>query len=107
MAKRSKKLAELIDATDTSIVKLEETHASVKKEADTYERGYRTRYEIVPLMQEVRASVDAYEELASKCFYKLPTYQENQVVFLILCCNHFRFMVYSLSASYALFIVDR
>ena len=76
LAKRSKKLAELIDATDTSIVKLEETHASVKKEADTYERGYRTRYEIVPLMQEVRASVDAYEELASKCFYKLPTYED-------------------------------
>ena len=76
LTKRSKKLAELIDATDTSIVKLEETHASVKKETDTYERGYRTRYEIVPLMQEVRASVDAYEELASKCYYKLPTYED-------------------------------
>lgn len=76
LTKRSKKLAELIDATDTSIVKLEETHTSVKKETDTYERGYRTRYEIVPLMQEVRASVDAYEELASKCYYKLPTYED-------------------------------
>ena len=76
LTKRSKKLAELIDATDTSIVKLEETHTSVKKETDTYERGYRTRYEIVPMMQEVRASVDAYEELASKCYYKLPTYED-------------------------------
>lgn len=76
LTKRSKKLAELIDTTDTSIVKLEETHTSVKKETDTYERGYRTRYEIVPLMQEVRASVDAYEELASKCYYKLPTYED-------------------------------
>lgn len=35
LTKRSKKLAELIDATDTSIVKLEETHTSVKKETDT------------------------------------------------------------------------
>ncbi len=76
LSKRSKKLAELIDALDTSIVKLEKAHALVGDEKDSYEKGYKTRYELVPLMQEVRDSVDAYEEIASKCYYKLPTYED-------------------------------
>ena len=76
MYKRSTKIAALIDAIDASIVKLEETHAEVSIVKDTYEKGYRTRYELVPLMQEVRKSVDAYEEIASKCYYKLPTYED-------------------------------
>ncbi len=76
LTKRSKKLAELIDALDTSLVKLEKAHDSVGEEKDSYEKGYRTRYELVPLMQEVRESVDAYEEIASKCYYKLPTYED-------------------------------
>ncbi len=74
--KRSKKLAELIDTLDASIVKLEKAHDAVGEEKDSYQKGYRTRYELVPLMQEVRESVDAYEEIASKCYYKLPTYED-------------------------------
>lgn len=76
MKKRAAKLSSLIDALDASIVKLEEANESIAKEKDSYKKGYRTRYEVVPAMEEVRASVDAYEEIASKCFYKLPTYED-------------------------------
>ena len=74
--KRSTKIAQIIDSIDASLVDLEKLHAEISKEKDTYRKGYRTRYEIVPCMQEVRSFVDAYEEIASKCYYKLPTYED-------------------------------
>ena len=76
VSKRIDIFAELLDTLDADVETLEKTWNDVNKCSDSYETGYRMYYEVSPLMRKVRTSIDAYEKIASREFYKLPLYEE-------------------------------
>ena len=43
---------------------------------NTFEIGQNIYYKINPLMEKLRAAVDAYEQIAAREFYKLPSYED-------------------------------
>lgn len=73
---QEKTLKTLSDDLYTSLIKLEKDYADATSKGVTYETG-KTIHDVICVdMIEVRKSIDAYEKIASKDFYKLPTYKE-------------------------------
>lgn len=66
----------LIDQTYQAIQALEDTWQKVTTTGNTFEIGQNIYYKINPLMDKLRASVDAYEQIAAREFYKLPSYED-------------------------------
>ena len=66
----------LIDQTYQAIQELEDTWQKVTATGNTFEIGQNIYYKINPLMDKLRASVDAYEQIAAREFYKLPSYED-------------------------------
>ena len=66
----------LIDQTYQAIQALEDTWQKVTATGNTFEIGQNIYYKINPLMDKLRASVDAYEQIAAREFYKLPSYED-------------------------------
>ena len=66
----------LIDQTYQAIQALEDTWQKVTATGNTFEIGQNIYYKINPLMNKLRASVDAYEQIAAREFYKLPSYED-------------------------------
>ena len=66
----------LIDQTYQAIQTLEDTWQKVTATGNTFEVGQNIYYKINPLMDKLRASVDAYEKIAAREFYKLPSYED-------------------------------
>lgn len=66
----------LIDQTYQAIQTLEDTWQKVTATGNTFEIGQNIYYKINPLMDKLRASVDAYEQIAAREFYKLPSYED-------------------------------
>ena len=75
VAKRVEKVSELLTALDEKITVLSDTFYGLDI-ADTYEHALAVRMQIVPLLDEVRAIIDSYEEIAIIENYTLPTYTE-------------------------------
>ncbi len=73
---QEKALKTLSDDLYTSLIKLEKDYADAIAKGVTYETGKTIHDVICADMAEVRKSIDAYEKIASKDFYKLPTYKE-------------------------------
>lgn len=72
----TKTLSSLVDQTYQAIQELEETWQKVTVIGNTFEIGQNIYYKINPLMEKLRASVDAYEQIAAREFYKLPSYED-------------------------------
>ena len=66
----------LIDQTYQAIQALEDAWQKVTATGNTFEIGQNIYYKINPLMDKLRASVDAYEKIAAREFYKLPSYED-------------------------------
>ena len=66
----------LIDQTYQAIQALEDTWQKVTATGNTFEIGQNIYYKINPLMDKLRASVDTYEQIAAREFYKLPSYED-------------------------------
>ena len=69
-------ISTLIDQTYQAIQALEDTWQKVTATGNTFEIGQNIYYKINPLMDKLRASVDAYEKIAAREFYKLPSYED-------------------------------
>ena len=66
----------LIDQTYQAIQALEDAWQKVTATGNTFEIGQNIYYKINPLMDKLRASVDTYEQIAAREFYKLPSYED-------------------------------
>ena len=66
----------LIDQTYQAIQELEDAWQKVTATGNIFEIGQNIYYKINPLMDKLRASVDAYEKIAAREFYKLPSYED-------------------------------
>lgn len=66
----------LIDQTHQAVQDLEEAWQKVTATGNTYEIGQNIYYKINPLMDQLRDAVDHYEQIASREFYKLPSYED-------------------------------
>ena len=66
----------LIDQTYQAIQALEDAWQKVTATGNTFEIGQNIYYKINPLMDKLRAYVDAYEQIAAREFYKLPSYED-------------------------------
>ena len=69
-------ISTLIDQTYQAIQALEDAWKKVTATGNTFEIGQNIYYKINPLMDKLRASVDAYEKIAAREFYKLPSYED-------------------------------
>ena len=69
-------ISTLIDQTYQAIQALEDAWQKVTANGNTFEIGQNIYYKINPLMDKLRASVDAYEQIAAREFYKLPSYED-------------------------------
>lgn len=69
-------ISTLIDQTYQAIQSLEDAWQKVTATGNTFEIGQNIYYKINPLMDKLRASVDAYEKIAAREFYKLPSYED-------------------------------
>lgn len=69
-------ISTLIDQTYHAIQSLEDAWQKVTATGNTFEIGQNIYYKINPLMDKLRASVDAYEKIAAREFYKLPSYED-------------------------------
>ena len=69
-------ISTLIDQTYQAIQALEDAWQKVTATGNTFEIGQNIYYKINPLMDKLRASVDAYEQIAAREFYKLPSYED-------------------------------
>ena len=70
------KVSALIDQTYQAIQDLEEAWQKVTTTGNTYEIGQNIYYKINPLMDKLRDAVDRYEQISSREFYKLPSYED-------------------------------
>jgi hypothetical protein len=70
------KVSSLIDQTYQAIQELEEAWQKVTATGNTYEIGQNIYYKINPLMDQLRDAVDHYEQISSREFYKLPSYED-------------------------------
>ena len=70
------KVSTLIDQTYQAIQDLEEAWQKVTATGNTYEIGQNIYYKINPLMDKLRDAVDRYEQISSREFYKLPSYED-------------------------------
>ena len=70
------KVSTLIDQTYQAIQELEEAWQKVTTTGNTYEIGQNIYYKINPLMDQLRDAVDHYEQISSREFYKLPSYED-------------------------------
>ena len=69
-------ISTLIDQTYQAIQSLEDAWQKVTATGNTFEIGQNIYYKINPLMDKLRTSVDAYEKIAAREFYKLPSYED-------------------------------
>ena len=69
-------ISTLIDQTYQAIQSLEDAWQKVTTIGNTFEVGQNIYYKINPLMDKLRSSVDAYEKIAAREFYKLPSYDD-------------------------------
>ena len=69
-------ISTLIDQTYQAIQALEDAWQKVTANGNTFEIGQNIYYKINPLMDKLRASVDAYEQIAAREFYKLSSYED-------------------------------
>ena len=70
------KVSTLIDQTYQAIQELEEAWQKVTATGNTYKIGQNIYYKINPLMDKLRDAVDYYEQISSREFYKLPSYED-------------------------------
>ena len=70
------KVSTLIDQTYQAIQELEEAWQKVTATGNTYKIGQNIYYKINPLMDQLRDAVDHYEQISSREFYKLPSYED-------------------------------
>ena len=70
------KVSTLIDQTYQATQELEEAWQKVTATGNTYKIGQNIYYKINPLMDKLRNAVDRYEQISSREFYKLPSYED-------------------------------
>lgn len=70
------KVSTLIDQTYQATQELEEAWQKVTATGNTYTIGQNIYYKINPLMDKLRDAVDRYEQISSREFYKLPSYED-------------------------------
>ena len=70
------KVSTLIDQTYQATQELDEAWQKITATGNTYQIGQNIYYKINPLMDKLRDAVDRYEQISSREFYKLPSYED-------------------------------
>jgi glutamine synthetase len=73
---RVKTIGKVIDDTYDKLKALEAKYEEIDKITDDYKEGYAYYYEIRPMMDDLRKSIDTYERVASPVYYKVPMYED-------------------------------
>jgi glutamine synthetase len=73
---QDKEIKSLMDKLYADLLTLEKDYAATIAKGSTYEVGKKIHDKICVEMAEVRKSIDAYEKIASKDTYPLPTYED-------------------------------
>lgn len=76
LATRVSTIGGLIDSVYDKLKALEARYEEVLKKPTTYEIGYALYYEISPMMEDLRKSIDTYEKISSPRYYKVPLYED-------------------------------
>ena len=71
-----RKLTEGLKTINDLLVELDETHHAVRAIADQQKCANRNAYEVVPLMERLRAEVDALEIVVSAKHWPVPSYND-------------------------------
>lgn len=71
-----KELKTLLDTLYADVETLEKDYATAIAKGHTYKTGKTIHDKICPEIAKIRASIDAYEKIASDKFYHLPTYKD-------------------------------
>ena len=74
--KRIDQLSELIDKSYSYVDKMTQLWKDANSSGNDYECGKKIYYSVAPAMEELRAYIDRYEQIASRSFYKVPLYEE-------------------------------
>ena len=75
-AKRFDKLVAILDNLSAKLDDLRAKYAEITAISDKLEEGLKLHETIVPLLSAIKDEINAYEKIASKEVYKLPTYPE-------------------------------
>ena len=73
---RVRTIGGLIDDTYDKLKALEAKYEEIARKDDDYDKGYAFYYEIRPMMDDLRESIDTYEKIASPRYYKVPMYED-------------------------------
>ena len=76
VTKRMNQLSELIDKSYAYVDRMTQLWKDANSCGNDYECGKKIYYSVLPAMEELRALIDRYEEIASRSFYKLPLYED-------------------------------
>ena len=69
-------IGNLIDAVYDKLKAMEARYEKVLTKKTMYEIGYALYYEISPMMEDLRKSIDTYEKISSPRYYKVPLYED-------------------------------
>ncbi len=73
---RAAEIGKMIDAVSESLQELGSVWAEIQTISDSFRAGKEIYYRINPLMKKLRADIDAYEDIASREYYKIPLYED-------------------------------
>ncbi len=73
---RVKTIGDLIDDTYDKLKALEAKYQEVSEKASSYDVSYALYYEVMPMMLDLRTSIDTYEKISSPRYYDVPLYEE-------------------------------
>ena len=76
LKERTAELSGLIDSIYANMIRLEKEYREVLKITSGELAGRRMYGEVSAIMQDLRTDIDRYEVIASKEFYKLPSYEQ-------------------------------
>ena len=69
-------IGNLIDAVYDKLKAMEARYEKVLTKKTMYEKGYALYYEISPMMEDLRKSIDTYEKISSPRYYEVPLYED-------------------------------
>ena len=76
VTKRISQLSELLDRSYVYVDRMTQLWKDANASGDDYQCGKKIYYSVLPAMEELRALIDRYEEIASRQFYQVPLYED-------------------------------
>ena len=76
ISEKINKISTFIDDISEQITILDETISSLESYKDNFEKGKKYYYEICPILEKIRSTIDEYETIADINIYNIPTYSD-------------------------------